>query len=72
MRSVAVGRNAFLFDLYGPSVQDSLVESCKADEVNPLTHLTYVLTNGRNGSVPLPRPNEFAALSTALAGGCAF
>ena len=49
----------------------SLVESCKANKVNPLTYLTYILSNARNKAVVLPTPDDFADRSTAPAGGCA-
>ena len=76
LRSVAVGRKAFLFvgserAGHAAAIYYSLVESCKANKVNPLTYLTYVLSNARNRSVTLPTPDDFAALSTAPAGGCA-
>jgi hypothetical protein len=45
-----------------------MVESCKANKVNPLT---YVLANARDKSITLPTPDEFAVHSTAPAGGCA-
>jgi hypothetical protein len=73
---VAVGRKAFLSvgserAGHAAAIYYSLVESRKANKVNPLTNLTYILTNARNRSVTLPTPDEFAALSTAAAGGCA-
>jgi transposase len=76
MRAVAVGRKAFLFvgserAGHAAAIYYSLVESCKANKVNPLTYLTYVLSNARNRAVVLPTPDEFAALSTAPAGECA-
>jgi len=39
----------------------SLVESCTANKVNPLTYLTYVLSNARNKAVVLPTPDKFTA-----------
>ena len=76
MRSVAVGRKAFLFvgserAGHAAAIYYSLVESCKANKVNPLTYLTYVLSNARNKSMRLPTPDEFATLSTIPAGQCA-
>jgi transposase len=64
MRTVAVGRKAFLFvgserAGHAAAIYYSLVESCKANKVNPLTYLTYVLTHARNKSVTLPTPDEF-------------
>jgi hypothetical protein len=49
MRAVAVGRKAFLFvgserAGHAAAIYYSLVESCKASSINPLTYLTYVLT----------------------------
>jgi transposase len=67
MRSVAVGRKAFLFvgserAGHAAAIYYSLVESCKANKVNPLTYLiTYVLTHARDKSITLPTPDEFAA-----------
>jgi hypothetical protein len=76
MRIVAVGRKAFLFvgserAGHAAAIYYSLTESCKANKVNPLTYLTYILSNARNKSITLPTPDEFAALRTAPAGGCA-
>jgi hypothetical protein len=44
------------------------VESCKANQVNPLTYLTYVLTNARNKSITLPTPDEFTVSNIAHVG----
>jgi hypothetical protein len=76
MRSVAVGRKAFLSvgserAGHAAAIYYSMVESCKANKVNPLTYLTYVLANARDKSITLPTPDEFAVHSTAPAGGCA-
>lgn len=73
---MAVGRKALLFvgsERAGlaAAIYYSLVESCKANQVNPLTYLTYVLSNARNKTVTLPTPDEFAGLNTAPAGACA-
>ena len=73
---MAVGRKAFLFvgserAGHAAAIYYSLVESCKANKVNPLTYLTYILSNARNKATQLPTPNEFAGLSAAHAGGCA-
>jgi 2,4-dienoyl-CoA reductase-like NADH-dependent reductase (Old Yellow Enzyme family) len=51
-----------------PAIYYSLVESCKANKVNPLTYLTYVLSNARNRSVTLPTPDEFTASNIAHVG----
>lgn len=76
MRSVAVGRKAFLFvgserAGHAAAIYYSLVESCKANQVNPLTYLTYVLSNARSKTAVLPTPDEFAEFNTAPVGGCA-
>ena len=73
MRPVAVGRKAFLFVGSGraghaAAIYYSLVESCKASKVNPLTYLTYVLGNARNKSITLPTPDEFTASNIAHVG----
>jgi hypothetical protein len=64
LRPVAVGRKAFLFvgsERAGraAAIYYSLVESCKANKVNPLTYLTYVLSNVRNKQVTLLTPDEY-------------
>jgi len=66
MRLVAVGRKAFLFvgserAGHAAAIYYSIVESCKLNQVNPLTYLTHVLTHVRNRSVRLPTPDEFIA-----------
>lgn len=73
MRAVAVGGKAFLFvgserAGHAAAIYYSLVESCKVNSVNPLTYLTYILSNARNRAVQLPPPDEFATLGTAPAG----
>jgi hypothetical protein len=73
MRPVAVGRKAFLFvgserAGHAAAIYCSLVESCKANKVNPLTYLTYVLANARNKSITLPTPDEFTASDIAHVG----
>jgi len=50
----------------------SHVESCKANKVNSLTYLTYILANARNKALRLPTPDEFATLSTAQPAGALF
>ena len=76
MRAVAVGRKAFLFvgserAGHAAAIYYSLVESCKANRINPLTYLTYILSHARNKALQLPTPDEFAKLSAAPSGGCA-
>lgn len=51
--------------------QQQLIESCKANKVNPLTYLTHVLSNARSRAVVLPTPDEFGTLGTAPVGECA-
>jgi transposase len=73
MRSLALGRKAFLFvgserPGHAAAIYYSLVESCKANKVNPLTYLTYVLGHARNKSITLPTPDEFAASNIAYVG----
>jgi hypothetical protein len=46
---------------HAAAIYYSRAESCKANQVNPLTYLTYVVGNARNKSVTLPTPDEFAA-----------
>jgi hypothetical protein len=46
----------------------SIVERCKLNKVNPLTHLTYVLSNVRNKRVTLLRPDEFMGSNIAHVG----
>jgi hypothetical protein len=56
---------------HAAAIYYSLVESCKANRVNPLTYLTYILGNARNKAVALQTPDEFCTLSAAPAGECA-
>jgi hypothetical protein len=70
MRSVAVGRKAFLFvgserAGHAAAIYYSIVESCKVNNVNPLSYLTYVLSNVRNRSVRLFTPDEYVSSGTA-------
>lgn len=73
MRTVAVGRKAFLFvgsERAGDAaaMYYSLVESCKANQVNPLNYLTHVLQNVRDKTQMLPTPDEFHSPVTAQIG----
>jgi hypothetical protein len=73
LRPVAVGRKSFLFvgsERAGraAAIYYSLVESCKVNKVNPLTYLTYVLSNIRNKSVALLTPDEFLDSNIAHVG----
>ena len=75
MRAVAVGRKAFLFvdserAGHAAAIYYSQVESRKANKVNPLTYLSYILSNARNKALQLPTPDELATFSTAPGGGC--
>lgn len=70
MRSVAVGRKAFLFvgserAGHAAAIYYGIVESCKLNKVNPLTYLTYVLSRVRDKSLRLPTPDEFTASEMA-------
>jgi hypothetical protein len=63
---MGLGRKAFLFvgsERAGraAAIYYSLVESCKLNKVNPLTYLTYVLSNVRDKRVILLTPDEFNA-----------
>ena len=69
----AVGRKAFLFVGFeraghAAAIYYSLVESCKANKVNPLTYLTDVLANARNKSITLRTPDEFTGSNIAHIG----
>lgn len=73
MRPIAVGRKAFLSvgserAGHAAAIYYSLTESCKANKVNPLTYLTYILTHARNKSITLPTPDEFTASNIAHLG----
>lgn len=66
MRTVAVGRKAFLFvgserAGHAAAIYYSIVESCRVNNVNPLSYLTYVLQNVRNNSSHLMTPDEYAS-----------
>jgi transposase len=67
LRPVAIGRKNFLFLFVGSeragraaAIYYSLVESCKVNQVNPLTYLTYVLSHVRDPRVALRTPDEYA------------
>jgi transposase len=77
MRPVAIGRKAFLFVSskragHAAASYYSLVESSKANKVNSLTYLTFVLANARNKSITLPTPDEFTTSNIAHVGWCVF
>ena len=62
---MAIGRKNFLFvgsERAGraAAIYYSLVESCKVNQVNPLTYLTYVLSHVRDPRVTLLTPDEYA------------
>jgi transposase len=64
LRPVALGRKNFLFvgsERAGraAAIYYSLVESCKVNKVDPLTYMTYVLSNVPNRQVTLLTPDEF-------------
>ena len=59
-RAVAVGGKGFLFvgserAGHAVAIYYSLVESCRVNSVNPLTYLTYILSNARNRTVSCRR-----------------
>ena len=73
--AVAVGRKAFLFVVseragHAAANYYSLVESCKANRVSPLTYLTDILSHARDRALQLQTPDRFSNLSAAPAGGC--
>jgi transposase len=73
MRPVTVGRKAFLVvgserAGHAVAIYYSVVESCKANKVNLLTYLTYVLSNARNRSQTMSTPDEFTASNIAHVG----
>lgn len=73
MRPVALGRKNFLFvgserGGRAAAIYYSLIESCKLNKVNPLTYMTYVLSNVRNRNVELLLPDEFGAQDITLIG----
>ena len=64
MRPVALGRKNYLFvgsERAGKAaaIYYSLIESCKLNQVNPLTYMTYLLSNARNKAMTLLMPHEF-------------
>lgn len=64
MRPIALGRKNFLFvgserGGRAAAIYYSLMESCKANKINPLTYMTYLLSNVRNKNVTLLLPDEF-------------
>ena len=68
MNAANICRAGFLSPMRAPAaaICYSLVESCKANKVNPLTYLTYVLANAK--SIVLPTPDEFTASNIAHVG----
>ena len=71
MRPVALGRKKFLFVSSerggrAAAIYYSLIESCKLNKVNPLSYMTYLLTNARNKTETLLLPTEFEVSNTAL------
>ncbi len=64
MRPVALGRKNYLFvgserGGKAAAIYYSLIESCKVNKVNPLTYMTYLLSNVRNKNITLLLPDEF-------------
>ena len=75
MRAVAVGRKAFLFvgserAGHAAVIYHSLVESYKANKINPLPYLTCILSNARNSTAMSPTPQDFAKSTATRAGKC--
>lgn len=73
MRPVALGRKNFLFvgserGGKAAAIYYSLIESCKLNKVNPLSYMTYVLSNARNLKSELLLPDEFDAQDITLIG----
>jgi hypothetical protein len=50
------------------AINSPLVESCKANRVNPLTYLTEVLSNAGNLLIALPIPDGSTAATIAHVG----
>jgi hypothetical protein len=46
----------------------SLIESCKLNKVNPLTYMTYLLSNVRNKAIKLPMSHEFDQINITQIG----
>ena len=64
MRPVALGRKNYLFvgserGGKAAALYYSLIESCKLNKVNPITYMTYLLSNVHNKAITLPLPHEF-------------
>jgi transposase len=73
MRPVALGRKNYLFvgsERAGKAaaLYYSLIESCKLNKVNPLTYMTYVLSNVRNKAITLLMPHEFHQINIVQVG----
>jgi transposase len=73
MRPVALGRKNYFFvgskcGGKAAALYYSLIESCKLNKVNPLTYMTYLLSNARNKNITLPMPHEFNQTNIAQIG----
>ena len=73
LRPVALGRKNFLFvgserAGHAAAIYYSLVESCKVNQVNPLTYLTYVLSRVRDETFTIQTPDEFTVSNIAHVG----
>jgi transposase len=73
MKPVAIGRKNYMFvgnerGGRAAAIFYSLMESCKANKVNPLTYMTYILSNVRNKDIELLLPDEFDASSLTQIG----
>ena len=75
MRAIADGRKAFLFVVserarLAAAIYCSVVESCKANKIHPLTYLTHILAKARDKALRSLTLDEFATCSTTPAGKC--
>jgi hypothetical protein len=66
MRTIAEGRKAFLFvgserAGHAAAIYYSIVESCRVNNVNPLSYVTYALQNVRNNSIHPMTPDEYSS-----------
>jgi transposase len=73
MRPVALGRKNYLFigserGGKAAAIYYSLIESCQLNKVNPLSYMTYLLSNVRNKNITLSMPHEFNAVNITQIG----
>jgi hypothetical protein len=65
-----LGRRSFLFvgserAGHAAALYYSLIGSCKVNRINPLTFLTYVLSQVRDKTFTIQTPDEFTASNIA-------